>query len=196
MKTTTLIPALLLWVAGIAAEAKPRIPLVTEKPAGADALKEPASDSLPEKLADRFEIFAAYARGNKLVGYNDPRYVANDKTDYLKSDAMTANLEFTARVPYRVRSGSNSALADIFDGVDFLRFGGQITGWSILTGPDIAIPKIGAPVYSDAVTAKIDAATRPGLGFFFGVGKKNFEVDFGLTVSLHCHPQNRCAGIF
>lgn len=160
------------------------MPLVMEKPAGADTAKEPMSDSPPEKLADRFEIFAAFARGNKLVGYNDPRYVANDKTDYLQSDAMTANLEFTARVPYRVRSGNNSALADIFDGVDLLRFGGQVTGWSILSGPGISIPKIGAPVNSDAVSAKINTATRPGLGFFMGVGKQNFEVDLGFTVSV------------
>lgn len=184
MKTTTLIPALLLWVAGIAAETKPKIPLALEKALGTDAPKEPASDNSPEKPVDRFEVFAAFARGNKLVGYNDPRYLANDKTDYLKSDAMTANLEFTVRVPYRVRSGGNSALADIFDGVDFLRFGGQVTGWSVLTGPGISIPKTGAPISAEAVSASINAASRPGLGFFFGIGKNSFEVDLGLTVSL------------
>lgn len=183
MKTTLTTLALVFGAAALYAEPKAKTPLADKLAELPPAQTQPG-EAPPPQLADRFEIFASYAKGSKLAGYNDPRYLANDKTDYLKSDAMTANLEFTARVPYRVRSGNNSALADIFDGVDFLRFGGQITGWSVLTGPSINIPKTGSPINGDAVTANINAASRPGLGFFFGVGKNSFEVDFGLTVSL------------
>jgi len=184
MKTTKIVLVFAALATALGAQPKRRLekPEKVEKPV---ETIQPAPTPPPEEsTADRFEIHASYAKGSKLMGYNDPRYLAADKTDYLKSDAMTANLEFTAKVPYRIRSGSLVGITDILDGVDYLRFGGQITGWSVLTGPGISIPKTGAPASGDAVSANIDAATRPGLGFYFGVGRQNMEIDLGLTVSL------------
>jgi len=181
MKISTLLLALNMAIA--AAPLKPKN-VTSEKLSELTAPPPTNPDQPAEPLRDRFEIFAAFARGSKLVGYNDPRYIASDKTDYLKSEAMTANLEFTGRMPYRIRSGNNSALGDLFDGVDYLRFGGQFTGWSILSGQSIVVPKTGSPINADAVKANIDAATRPGVGFHFGIGKSNFELDLGINVSL------------
>lgn len=144
-----------------------------------------ASEATPFVLRDRFEIFASYAQGKKLVGFTDPRYVANDKTDYLESDALTANLEFTFKVPYQIKGNpSDSTLQEFFHGTEYLRIGGQLTGWSILSAQSVAIPKTGAPINGQAVSANLNSATRPGIGFFFGIGKRDLEVDLGITMSL------------
>ncbi|MFZ5630241.1 MAG: hypothetical protein ACOY5B_14005 [Spirochaetota bacterium] len=145
----------------------------------------PATPTAPPPYTERFEIFASFSQGTRLLGYTDPRYVANDKTDYLESPAMTANLEFSGKIPYRIKgSPTDSALQDIFAGTEYLRIGGQLTGWSILNSSSVAIPKTGAPINADAVNANLSATTRPGVGFFFGFGKRDFEVDFGITTAL------------
>ncbi len=148
----------------------------------------PASTAVAEQPPlpiDRYEIFASFSQGNRLEGYTDPRYVAEDKTDYLKSPAMTGNIEFTVKVPYRIKgNAADSTLQEIFAGTEYLRIGGQLTGWSILNGSNVAIPKTGAPINADAVNATLASATRPGLGFFFGFGKRDLEVDLGLTVTV------------
>lgn len=139
----------------------------------------------PMALTERYEIFSSFSQGKKLVGFTDPRYVANDKTDYLKSDAMTGNLEFTVKVPYQIRgNASDSTLQEIFHGTEYLRIGGQLTGWGILSGQSVSVPKTGAPINGQAVSAILNSATRPGIGFFFGFGKRDLEVDLGITMSL------------
>jgi hypothetical protein len=149
------------------------------------ALPTPISAPQPAPLRDRIEIYSSFSQGNKLVGFTDPRYVADDKTDYLKSPAMTANLEFTFKVPYSIKGGAtDSTLQELFAGTEYLRVGGQLTGWSILNGSSVAIPKTGAPINGDAVNASLSAVTRPGIGFFFGFGKRDFEIDMGLTMAL------------
>ncbi|HNE21148.1 MAG TPA: hypothetical protein PLF85_15610 [Turneriella sp.] len=157
--------------------------------------EQPVTPTLPDNSAvtpvappaytERFEIFASFSQGTRLTGYTDPRYVANDKTDYLESPAMTANIEFSGKIPYRIKgSPTDSALQDIFAGTEYLRIGGQLTGWSILNSSSVSIPKTGAPISADAVNANLNATTRPGLGFFFGFGKRDFEIDFGITTAL------------
>lgn len=139
----------------------------------------------PPMPIDRYEIFASFAQGNRLEGYTDPRYVAEDKTDYLKSQAMTGNFEFTVKVPYRIKgNAADSTLQEIFAGTEYLRIGGQLTGWSILSGKNVTIPKTGAPLNADAVNASLTSTTRPGIGFFFGFGKRDLEVDLGMTMAL------------
>jgi|JI10StandDraft_1071094.scaffolds.fasta_scaffold18044_8 hypothetical protein len=139
---------------------------------------------IPEPI-ERYELFASFAQGNRLEGYTDPRYVAEDKTDYLKSPAVTGNIEFTVKVPYRIKgNAADSTLQEIFAGTEYLRIGGQLTGWSILNGSSVAIPKTGAPINGDAVSTSLASTTRPGLGFFFGFGKRDLEVDLGLTMAL------------
>ncbi len=148
----------------------------------------PASTAVAEQPPlpiDRYEIFASFSQGNRLEGYTDPRYVAEDKTDYLKSPAMTGNIEFTVKVPYRIKgNAADSTLQEIFAGTEYLRIGGQLTGWSILSGSNVTIPKTGAPLNADAVNASLTSTTRPGLGFFFGFGKRDLEVDLGMTMAL------------
>lgn len=179
------MPVLLLSGAALGAiprnkpEPHPEPPLVTL----------PVAPPPPE--ASTFEIHASYMQGQKLAGYNDPRYTADDKTDYLKSGAQTANLEFGIKIPYKVNKASDSIFSDVFGGMDHLRFGGQITGWSIPNGANVAIPKLGPPVNSTApVSASIVAMTRPGVGFFFGFGKKYFEIDLGLHISADIQCEN------
>ncbi len=139
----------------------------------------------PMALSERYEIFTSFSQGKKLVGFTDPRYTANDKTDYLKSDAMTGNLEFTVKVPYQIKGNANdSTLQEIFHGTEYLRIGGQLTGWGILSGQNVSIPKTSAPINGQAVSATLNSATRPGIGFFFGFGKRDLEVDLGITMSL------------
>ncbi len=155
-------------------------PVKTEVAPEAATVQPPAPP-----FAERFDIFASFSQGTRLVGYTDPRYVASDKTDYLESPAMTANIEFSGKIPYRIKgSPSDSALQDIFAGTEYLRIGGQLNGWSILNSSSVAIPKTGAPLNADAVNANLNATTRPALGFFFGFGKRDFEIDFGVTTAL------------
>lgn len=159
---------------------------VAAEPVKTDVAAEAATAQVPAPpFTERFEIFASFSQGTRLVGYTDPRYVASDKTDYLESPAMTANIEFSGKIPYRIKgSPSDSALQDIFAGTEYLRIGGQLNGWSILNSSSVAIPKTGAPLNADAVNANLNATTRPGLGFFFGFGKRDFEIDFGVTTAL------------
>ncbi|AFM13033.1 hypothetical protein [Turneriella parva] len=157
--------------------------LEAAKPEAAPEAPQSAPAPLPFK--ERFEVFASFSQGTRLVGYTDPRYVASDKTDYLESAAMTANLEFTGKIPYRIKgSATDSVLQDVFAGTEYLRLGGQLTGWSILNSSSVSIPKTGAPLNADAVNANLNATTRPGIGFFFGFGKRDFEIDFGVTTAL------------
>lgn len=167
---------------------KPQAPAAA-KPAAATT-QSAADETKPSALIDapadpapeRYEIFTSYSQGKKLIGYTDGRYVGNDKTNYLKSDALTANIEFAIKIPYRIRGGrSDSTLQDIFHGTDYLRFGGQLSGWSILNGSSISAPKVGSIAASSAT---LPAQTRPGMGFFFGFGKKDFELDIGFNMSL------------
>lgn len=180
MKTTTLLPVLLLCAAELGAipRNKPERPAETAPPA---AVAPPAT-ATPDH---RFELHASLAQGNKLAGYNDPRYVAPDKSDYLKSSAQTANLEFAVKIPYKTDPANREALLwGLFDGMEFLRFGGQLTAWAIPAGANVSIPKLGAPVNSgEAVNATIEAMARPGIGFFFGFGKKDFELDIGIHIA-------------
>lgn len=172
---------------GIQTKGAQKTPL---KPADAVLVPEnPPKPLIPEPppmvLNERYEIFTSFSQGKKLVGFTDPRYVANDKTDYLKSDAVTGNLEFTVKVPYQIKGSANdSTLQEIFHGTEYLRIGGQLTGWSILSGQAVSIPKTGAPINGQAVSATLNSATRPGIGFFFGFGRRDLEVDLGMTMSL------------
>lgn len=60
-------------------------------------------------------------RATGFEGYTDPRYVAEDKTDYLKSPAVTGNIEFTVKVPYRIKgNAADSTLREIFAGTEYL----------------------------------------------------------------------------
>jgi len=165
--------------------AKPNATVAAE-PVKTDGAAEAATVQVPTPpFTERFEIFASFSQGTRLVGYTDPRYVASNKTDYLESPAMTANIEFSGKIPYRIKgSPSDSALQDIFAGTEYLRIGGQLNGWSILNSSSVSIPKTGAPLNADAVNANLNATTRPGMGFFFGFGKRDFEIDFGITTAL------------
>lgn len=134
-------------------------------------------------VSEAFEIHMSYSQGRKLVGYTDPRYVADDKTDYLESAAMTANLELLYRLPYKVKADPDRRpIENMFAGVEYLRIGMVLNGWSIQNGSSISIPAINAPVNSDAVEAELKSEFRPGLGFFIGYGKITSELDFGLTL--------------
>lgn len=173
------------------AQAKRKAEAARAKPAAEPIAAPPVTEVTPviapEPAApiDRYEIFASFSQGNRLEGYTDPRYVAEDKTDYLKSPAMTGNIEFTVKVPYRIKgNATDSTLQEIFAGTEYLRIGGQLTSWSILNGSNVAIPKTGAPINADAVSANLASTTRPGFGFFFGFGKRDLEVDLGVTVAL------------
>lgn len=182
MKTIIAIAVLLLTGAGITAQNKTRTP--GAKPPEEAKPVQPKS-AAAETLSERIEIYASFSQGKKLVGFSDPRYVADDKTDYLKSEAMSANLDFTVKVPYAIRAGANdSALQELFHGTEYLRIGGQFTGWTVLNGQSVSIPKTAAPINGEAVNANLNAATRPGLGLHFGLGKRDFEVDLGIAVSL------------
>lgn len=92
---------------------KPLLKPVAPPPLAEDVPKPVLPE--PPMVVERYEIFTSFSQGKKLVGFTDPRYVANDKTDYLKSDAMTGNLEFTVKVPYQIKgNASDSTLAGNF----------------------------------------------------------------------------------
>lgn len=180
MKTTKLLPVWLLCAAGLGAMPRNRTERLFEPPSPATTPAAAAPN--PEH---RFELHASFAQGNKLAGFYDPRYVAPDKSDYLKAPAQTANLEFAVKIPYKTNTINRDALLwGLFDGMDFLRLGLQMTAWVIPEGANVSIPKLGTPVNSsEPVHATIEAMTRPGMGFFFGFGKKDFELDIGLHIA-------------
>lgn len=186
MKTIKTVLVFAALATALGAQPKRRLekPEKVEKPAETiqPALTPPA---VAESLPSNFEVHLSYAQGNKLVGYNDPRYTAEDKSDYLKSRARTGNLEFAIKVPYAGMGGLAGTLGDIFTGTEYLRFGGQVTGWATLEGSSISIPKLGPPVNSaDTVSQNLPSMTRIGGGFFFGFTKKDMEVDLGIHVSV------------
>lgn len=143
------------------------------------------SETQSKPFKEKYELYISFAQGKRLVGYEDPRYISEDKSDYLKSGAMTGNMEFTVKMAQRIKSSTHdSPLQSIFTGTEYLRVGGQIIGWSTLNGSSISIPKTGPPMNGIPVNASLEAATRPGIGFFFGFGGKDFEIDFGLITLL------------
>lgn len=185
MKTNTIVVFLLLCGAEIAAQTRNKT--ITGKPpeeVKSTAVRPNGMENAGRRNIDRFEIVVSASQGKAIAGYNDPRYVADDKSDYLKSNAISGNVDFVINVPFKPGdSAFEQNFKELFTDLDFLRFGGQLTGRTILEGQSIFIPRTNAPINAEEVRRTLPSATQPGFGFFFGVGGPSIVIDLGVNIS-------------
>ncbi len=148
--------------------------ILTEQPAAKRArIQRPASE------LNRTTALVFYGYGKKLSGYEDPLYVAEDKSDYLKSNAHTIAAEVTFQVAHNFTGDM-----PITQSADHLRVGLQLSSWLTPQGKNIVIPETGAPLFTDRVEAELAAERLTGLGFFMGLGGEHFHFDGGLLMTV------------
>ena len=147
------------------------------------APKESGTSFMPKLYKNKIILFGGYH--SHIFGYNDQRFVDDDKSDYISTDSEQAGAEYfttdfstLSRYLKHVRIGGS---------VVFYRRGqiDQRTLYAVDDGGSLVIPEETIPADMDQWTSKFWL----NFGFFGGYHRKWWGTDLGLTIIVGAYDE-------